>query len=162
MAGTMIKAGKSTDDSKKALTWRQDNNFAILTMKRNCELNVLDAIGLTRSAHEVYIELKAKYEGQTVTDLGAVLANIMRFTYDDRNSTIEEHVTEFDKRWNFMKGTLAGSFIDKVKEFGDALSLLAKADPAKAEFLLISLPPFYNNLVENLRTKEGYTYGDIS
>lgn len=61
-----------------------------------------------------------------------------------------------------MKGTLAGGFTDKVKEFGEALCLLAKSDQAKAEFLLISLPPFYNNLVQNLRTKEGYSYGDIS
>jgi len=62
-----------------------------------------------------------------------------------------------------MKGTLAGgSFSDKVKDFGEALTLLAKSDQAKVEFLLISLPPFYNNLVENLWTKEGYSYGDIS
>jgi len=161
-AGTTTKAGKGTDDGKKALAWKRDNSFAILTMKRNCEPEVLDTIGLTRNAHGAYNELKAKYEGKTVTDLGAVLANIVRFTYDDRNTTIEEHVTEFDKRWNFMKGTLGGGFTDKVKEFGDALTLLAKSDQAKAEFLLISLPPFYNNLVENLRTKEGYTYGDIS
>jgi len=62
-----------------------------------------------------------------------------------------------------MKGTLAsGGFSDKVKDFGEALISLAKSEQAKAEFLLISLPLFYNNLVENLRTKEGYSYGDIS
>jgi len=61
-----------------------------------------------------------------------------------------------------MKATLAGGFNDKIKGFGEALTLLAKSGQAKAEFLLISLPPFYNNLVGNLRTKEGYSYGDIS
>jgi len=61
-----------------------------------------------------------------------------------------------------MKGMLTGGFSDKVKNFGEALTLLAKSDQAKVEFLLISLLPFYNNLVENLRTKEGYSYGDIS
>jgi len=128
-------------------------------MKRNCEPEIIDTIGLTKSAHEAYTELKAKYEGKTLTDLGAVLANVVRFTFDDRTITIEEHVAEFYRRWNFMKGTLAGGLSAKVKDFGEALTLLAKSDQTKAEFLLISLPPFYNNLVENLR---GYSYGDIS
>jgi len=131
-------------------------------MKRNCEPEIIDTIRLTRSAHEAYNELKVKYKGKTVTDLGAVLANTVRFTYDDRTTTIDEHVAEFDKRRSFMKATLAGGFDDKVKGFGEALTLLAKPDQANAEFLLISLPPFYNNLIENLRTKEGYSYGDIS
>jgi len=115
-------------------------------------------IGLTRSALEAYTKLKAKYEGKTVTDLGAVA----RFTFDDRTTTIDEHVVEFDRRWSFMKATLAGVFSDKLKDFGEALTLLAKSGQAKAEFLLISLPPFYNSLVENLHTKEGYSYGGIS
>jgi len=154
---------KSTDTGKKGIIWRRDNSFAILAMKRNCETKVIDTIGLTRSAHEAYTELKAKYEGKTVTDLGAVLANIVRFTFDDRTTTIDEHVAEFDQRWNFMKGTLAsGGFSDKVKDFGEALTSMAKSEQAKAEFLLISLPPFYNNLVENLCTKERYSHGDIS
>jgi len=35
---------------------------------------------------------------------------------------------------------------------------LTKSDQAKVEILLISLPFFYKTLVENLRTKAGYTY----
>jgi len=33
--GLTPKIGKSTDEGKKALTWRRDNSFDILTMKRN-------------------------------------------------------------------------------------------------------------------------------
>ena len=67
-------------------------------MKCNCEPEVVDIIGLSRSANDAYNEFKAKYEGKTVTDLGAILANVVRLMYDDRNNTIEEHITEFDKR----------------------------------------------------------------
>ena len=49
-----------------------------------------------------------------------------------------------------------------LQDFGEALTLLSKSDQAKAEFLLLTLPSFYNNLVENLRMKESYSYGDIS
>jgi len=68
-------------------------------MKLNCEPEIIDTIGLTRSAHEAYKELKAKYEGKTVTDLGAVLANIVRFACGDCTTTIEDHMTEFDRRF---------------------------------------------------------------
>lgn len=60
-----------------------------------------------------------------------------------------------------MRATLSAGFTDKTKEFGEALQKLAWSDQAKAEFVLISLPPFYSNLVENLRAKDGYTYGDV-
>jgi len=154
--GSTTKIGKSRDEGKKALTWRRDNSFAILTMKRNCEPEIIDTIGLTRSAHEAYKELKAEYEGKTVTDLGVVLANIARFTFDDRTTTIKEHVAEFDRRWNFMKGMLAGGFSDKVNDFGEALILLAKSDQAKVEFLhltpavlqqLSGKPPYQGRLL---------------
>ena len=157
--GSTIKAEKS--GNKDLIKWRRDNNFAILTMKRNCEPEAVDLIGLARSAHEAYKELKAKYEGKTVTDLGAIIANIMRLVFDDRKGTIEEHVGEFEKRWRFMRATLSAGFTDKTKEFSEALQKLAWSDQAKAKFLLISLPSFYSNLVENLRAKERYTYGDV-
>ena len=131
-------------------------------MKRNCEPEVVSIIGLCENANEAYKELSAKFEGKTVTDLGAVLSNITRLIFDDRRTTIDEHIVEYEKRWNFMRSTLNGDFDTDVKEFGEALKKLATCDRAKAELLLISLPPFYSNLVENLRSKTGYTYGDIS
>ena len=110
---------ESTNTEKSAdagTQWQKDNNFAILTMKQNCEPEVVDIIGLTRNANDVYNELKAKYEGKSVTDLGAVLANVIRLIYDDRTSTINEQVVDFD-----LRATLARGFSDKLKAFGEAL-----------------------------------------
>jgi len=55
---TAAQMKKSTDTGKRAIIWRRDNSFAILTIKRNCEPEVIDTIRLTRSAHEAYTELK--------------------------------------------------------------------------------------------------------
>ena len=33
-------------------------------MKRNCESEAVDVIGLARTANETYLELQAKYEGK--------------------------------------------------------------------------------------------------
>ena len=49
------------------------------------------------------------------------------------------------------------------KEFGSVLEKLANCDMAKKEFLLMTFPDTlkYNQLVQNLRSKEDYTYGDV-
>ena len=88
--------GKSSSSDTKL--WRKDNNFAILTMKRNCEREVVDIIGLAETANEAYKALKASFEGKTVTTLGALLTGVIKFGYDDRAHSIEEHIIEFDKK----------------------------------------------------------------
>ena len=81
----------------------------------------------------------------------------------EKNS-IYEHLDEYQKRWTFMDSTLAGEIVanqDTLKEFAENLRGIEGNDRAKAEFLLLTLPAFYSGLVENLRTKSSYTYGDI-
>jgi hypothetical protein len=75
-------------------------------MKKNCEDEPLAKFELEKNASDVYIVLKSHYEGKTVMDIRAVLANVIKYTYDDRAMTIEEHITEYERRWNFMKATL--------------------------------------------------------
>jgi hypothetical protein len=90
-----------------------------------------------------------------------ILAGVIRLSFDDRNLTIEQHISDFEKKWNFMRSTLSsGTFPDKNEKFGGYLKGISECDDAKAEFLLLTLPQFYNNLVENIRAKEGYN-GDI-
>ena len=163
--GSIIKLEKSTAKSNKQ--WIKDNDFAVLTMKRNCEPEAIRIIGLCESAHQAYLKLQARYEGKTITDLGVVIRGVLRSTFDDRKQTIEEHVEDFERKWGFMESTLTAKIGDddkkkSLKEFADSLRQIAQNDRAKAELLLLTLPPFYSNLVENLRSKDDYTYGDIS
>ena len=67
-------------------------------MKRNCERKVVDIIGLAETANEAYEALKASFEGKTVTTLGALLIDVIKYGYDDRAHPIEEHIVEFDKK----------------------------------------------------------------
>ena len=60
-----------------------------------------------------------------------------------------------------MSATLSSTKFDtKTEEAGKILRDLSTCDDLKAEFLLLSLPSYYNNLVENIRTKD-FTYGDV-
>ena len=49
---------------KSASTWQKDNNFAILTMKRNCEPEVVNTIELVKTAKEAYDKLKPNMKGK--------------------------------------------------------------------------------------------------
>jgi hypothetical protein len=140
--------------------WTKANYFALLTMKKNCDEEPLTKFELARKAYDAYRALKSHYDGKTVTDLGAVLANVIRTTYDDRQNTIDEHITEYEKKLGFMRSTLnSGEFPKHLNTFGRHLKGVSESDIAKAEFLLLTLPPYYNTLIGNLRTKEKYNYG---
>ncbi|RPB25558.1 hypothetical protein L211DRAFT_836274 [Terfezia boudieri ATCC MYA-4762] len=147
-----------------AIQWKKDNNFAILTMKRNCKAEAVAAIGLAMTAKEAYDDLKSKYEGKTVTvtALSALMINVIKLAYDDTSTTIDDHISEFDKRWGYMRSTLAAGFSDDLKEFGKILGDLSKNEQAKGAFLLATLPSYYNTLVENIQLKTGLSYGDIT
>lgn len=65
-------------------------------MKRNYEPEAIEIIGLAGSANKACKELQAKYKGKTVTDLGAILANVIQLTFDDRKQTIEEKMEFYE------------------------------------------------------------------
>jgi hypothetical protein len=91
-------------------------------------------------------------QGQTVTN---ALANVIQITYDDRQNTIDQHITEYEKQWGNMRSTLnSGEFPKHLNTFGRRLKGISESDIAKAEFLLLTLPSYYNTLFKSLCTKE--------
>ena len=122
----------------------------------------MDVIGLARMANEAYLELQAKNERKIISTLGALLINIIKTSYNNRTQTIEEHISDFDKKWSFMRSTLGGGELDDLREFGKILVDLSKNDQAKGTFLLATLPAYYNSLVKNIQLKSGLPYGDIT
>jgi hypothetical protein len=107
--------------------------------------------------------LKSLYEGKTATNYGTLLCIISKLIYNDCESTIEDHISEYERRWNYFSSILATSELRKDDDgFGVALQQLTRSNQAKAEYLLLTIPPFYRNTVENIRSKEGYNYGDVA
>jgi hypothetical protein len=78
--------------------WKKANFFAILTMKKNCEPNILPKIGITKDAQQAYKNLREYYEGKIVTDLRSILASVVKSTNDDRLKTINEHIENFERK----------------------------------------------------------------
>ena len=105
----------------------KDNNFAILTMKRNCEPEVVNSIGLRWHT----TSWGTKYEGKT---------DVIKLSYDDLTMTIDAHIDGFEQMWGFMEPTVAGAIPGGLKDFEEVLlQKLSPCDQAKAEFLFASL-----------------------
>jgi len=123
-------------------------------MKNNCELEVRARIGSFQKAKDAFEGLKKAYEGKSITELGALMKNVTRLSFDDRKTSIQDHIAEYGRAWNTFVAITARLDLSKDDGFGESLQLMAKSEKAKIEFLLDSLPPFYSNTVENIKSKD--------
>jgi len=49
-----------------------------------------------------------RLEGKTRTNLTALLSGVIKLQFDNRTSTIDEHINEFQIRWGRLASTVAG------------------------------------------------------
>ena len=143
--------------------WAKADKFAAYAIGYNCEEEPASKLGIGILANEMYKGLVANYEGKTVTDMGGLIRKVVQMNFDDRTHTIDEHIGEFERNWNFMRTTIgSGKFPDNMSTDEDWMKKMAKSDGFKGIILLSSLPPYYASLTENLRlNNDKYTYGDI-
>ena len=107
--------------------------------------------------------MKTYYKNKTVSDLGIVVIDVTKMSYNESEG-IEKHISNFEERWERMVTTASGNLKEIHHNFGKALRLIGNDDVAKKEFLLATFPTSilkYSQLVQNLRTKEDHTYGDL-
>jgi hypothetical protein len=108
---------------------------------------------------DAYDELKKAYEGKSATEFYALLNSLTSIFFDDRKSSIEEHIIHYEHTWNSFVGVISRADLLARDDDGfcEGLQKFVKSDKAKAEFLLKSLLAFYANTVENIRAKDcGY------
>jgi len=142
------------DDEDNWQMWDDVNGVVKLTVINNCEPEVRARVGSFPKAKDAYDELKKAFEGKSVTELGTLMKSATRLSFDDRKTTIQEHIADYRRAWNTFTAITAMLDLTKDDGFGSALQQMAKSEKAKVEFLLDSLPPFYSNTVENIKSKE--------
>ena len=143
--------------------WNKATNFTMLVIRNNCEEGPHQLIRLCDTAADAYNKLKTQYENKMVADLGVVLAGITKMEYKD-SIPIETYINTFEEKWENMLVTASGTLKESHKEFGNLLLGLGRNEMAKKEFLLLTFPTHimkYGQLVQNLRTREDYTYADM-
>jgi hypothetical protein len=155
-------SGKATpEQAKETKRWKNANTIALLTIRKNCSNDVRARIETIATAKEAFDELKSAYETKTTTEYYALLSSLSMI-YDDRKQTIQEHILEYERAWNMCASVMSRIDLGATQDdgFGQGLRLISRSNKAKAEYLLMSLPPFYANTVENIRAKE-YKYDDV-
>ena len=142
--------------------WNKATNFTMLVIRNNCEEGPHQLIRLCDTAAEAYNKLKTQYENKMVADLGVVFSGITKMEYKD-SIPIETFINNLKEKWETMVVTARGTIKESHREFGELLLGLGRNEIAKQEFLLLTFPTHimkYGQLVQNLRTREDYTYTD--
>ena len=140
--------------------WIAADNHAYLTMKKNCEKEPHTLIRLCKTSYDAYKTLVVHYENKMISDLGIVLSNVTSCKYREEDS-IHDHINSFETLWETLFATAHGPLKPKHKNFGKGLRLISSDDAAKTELLLATFPPKYHLTIQNLRTHDDFSYGDI-
>ena len=134
-------SGKATStegtSAKRAIRmWKDADAVALLTIEKNCEEDIQARIGNCLTAAAAYKELKKAYEGRTTTEFYALLESLTSIPYNDRKTSINEHITSYERIWNSFVGVISRADLSKDNGFGKGLLEFSKSDTVKAEFLL--------------------------
>jgi hypothetical protein len=113
------------------------------------------------TAKEAFDKLKSAYETRTTTEYHALLSSLS-MRYDDRKQTIQEDILEYERAWNMFASVMLRIDLGSTQDdgFGQGLRFISRSNKAKAEYLVMSIPPFYANIVENICVKES-KYDDV-
>jgi len=147
------------EKQKQIRIWKDADAVALLTIEKNCTEDIQARIGNCETAASAYQELKKAFEGKTTTEFGALLDSFVSIQFDDRKTSVTEHIAHYERIWNTFAGIISRVELDTDDGFGKGLKNFAGRDKAKTEFLLRSFPAFYANTIENIKSKEP-TYDD--
>jgi hypothetical protein len=78
----------------------------------------------------------------------------------DKNA-LSAHITNFDQQWSQFNIVCTNATADDDDKSAYHLRDFVQYDRAKANLLLMSLPLSMENVVDNLKTKQGLTYSDV-
>jgi hypothetical protein len=148
------------DFKKELRIWDKGNDFASQAITSNCTGHIPARIGTLETAAEAYKKLQKIFEGKTVMELWALQASITNHHFDDRKTTISEHITAYERSWNTFTATINRTDLTNDDGYGIGLKAISGSDKAKTDYLLCSLPSFYANTVENIRSCQ-HKYDDV-
>jgi len=88
------------------------------------------------------------------------MKSVTRLAFDDKKLSIQDYIAAYGMAWNTFVAITTRLDLAKDDSFGEGLKYIAKSEKAKIKFLLNSLPAFYSNTVENIKSKDE-NYDDI-
>ena len=123
--------------------WQDATDKALILIIDNCEAEPQALVAGCNTAAEAWNALKEHYGGRTETYLSSLFLSILTLRYDDRKTTINEHITTFENQWNQLRQNVASATNSLAAGARDFVN----TDSWKATMLLSTLPQYQNIIV---------------
>ena len=121
----------------------------------NIDQSLIPAISICENAAQAWTALADKFDCKNTVSLHSLIKAITTLTYDEKSPLSDHPSSSFDNLWAHLKERTSAATIEE--QLDHALKSLADSDEAKGAFLLLSLLKTYNNIMDNLQTKENLT-----
>ena len=144
--------------SNSPFEWDRISNKALSFLVMNVDHSLIPAISSCENAAQAWTALADKFDRKNAISLHTLIKTITTLTYDEKSS-LSDHLSTFDNLWVCLKERTSPATIDQRLDF--AFKGLADSEEAKGTFLLLSLPKSYDNIVDNLQTKENLIYNNV-
>src|SRR5207302_249803 len=91
------------------------------------------------------------FEGRTRTHLSALLFNITNLKFDDRTTTLNDHIMAFENKWNILRQSTASAIMG-TDSLAAGIKAFVNTDAWKATMMLATLPKIatYQNIINNM------------
>jgi hypothetical protein len=131
--------------------WENADDSAIALLEHNTKGPARDIVLDASSTWEAWENLR-QYEGKNRVNLYALYNDINTLKFDDRATTIDEHIIEFNNHWSRLAATIGGDA--DIKTTTGVFAALTKCDEAKAVLLLSTFPDFYKLTVSIIAAQQ--------
>jgi hypothetical protein len=95
------------------------------------------------------------------TDFYVLLNCLITLTFDDRNITVNQHVTNYKRICNTFVSVISRADINNDR-FGKGLRGSSTSKKANVEFLLKPFPQDYSNTIETIQSQDNYGYDNTA
>ena len=127
----------------------------------NTEGNAKSLILMQKDPADAWSILKKQYESTGRTNIYSLTNSVLSLQFNDRVTTIDEHIEEFSTRWNRLAAAVSNAK-DESSRAG-ATKAYITCDEIKADRLLGTLPEYYRMVANNIATQtEKLTYTHVS
>jgi len=157
-----------TVSPEETATWEDKSTKALAFLYCNIDPTLCHVIEGCSNALEAWATLRNKFDRQNTTTLHILLKAIVTLQYSEK-TLISDHIATFNNLWLRLQERTTASLSAKsttptsAKRDSTAavFANLALSSEAKASFLMLTFPKSFDNIIDNIQTKENLTYDDV-
>ncbi|KAI0991146.1 hypothetical protein K3495_g17041, partial [Podosphaera aphanis] len=153
LTGEVIQPEKTSPNWE---TWNTANKLLRGYLVSAVDRSLRNMITSQPSAKDAWANIKARFDRETPATTLSLLRNIVDLKLQE-NQNVSDHFNDFSNAWDRLHQRSLTSSSSVARAFRDVTS----SDEVKGAFLLLSLPKSFDNIIDNLSTKDLVKFQDI-